>query len=71
MHQRCGADVAADQRFVERRLGDGICGFAAERILAVFLQRLAQRVQNLAEGAFAGAVAQEAFIVLQFDIKAI
>jgi hypothetical protein len=36
-----------------------------------FLQRLAQRVQNLAEGALAGAVAEKAVIVLEFDIETV
>ena len=43
----------------------------AERILAGFLQRLAQRVQDLAERALAGAVAEKAVVVLQFDIEAV
>ena len=64
-------DVVADQRLVERALADLLGGFVAERIVAVFLQRLAQRVQDLAKRALAGAVAEKAVIVLQFDIEAV
>src|SRR3977135_2317288 len=71
VYQCGGADVVADQGLVERGLGDGRSGFVAERILAAFLQRLAQRVQYLAEGALAGAVAQKALVVLQFEIIAV
>ena len=42
MHQGGGADIVADQRFVEVALGDFVGGFLAEGIVAVFLQRLAQ-----------------------------
>ena len=71
MHQRGGVDVVADQRLVERALADGLGGFAAERILAVLLQRLAQAVQDLAERALAGAVAEKTVVVLQLDIEAV
>ena len=46
-------------------------GFLAEGIVAVFLQRLAQAVEDLAERALAGAVAEKALVVLQFDIEAV
>src|ERR1700730_396340 len=71
VHQRGGADVVAYQRLVERTLADGLRGFAAERVLAVFFQWLAQAVQYLAERAFTGAVAEKALVVLQFDIVAV
>ena len=71
MHQRRRHDVVADQRLVELALGDVLGGLLAERILAVLLQRLAQRVQDLAERALAGAVAEKALVVLQFDIEAV
>ena len=40
-------------------------------IVAVFLQRLAQAVQDLAESPLAGAVAEKALVVLQFDVEAV
>jgi len=40
MHQGCSTDIVADQRLVERGLADRLGGFTAERVLAVFLQRL-------------------------------
>ena len=60
-----------DQRLVERALADLLGGFVAERIVAVLLQRLAQRIQDLPERALAGAVAEKAVVVLQFDIEAV
>ncbi len=71
MHQRGSVDVVAHQRLVERVLADGLGGFAAQGVVAVFLQRLAQRVQNLAERTLAGAVAEKAVVVLQLDIEAV
>ena len=71
MNQRGSHDVLAGQRLVELTLGDFLGGFLAERILAGFLQRLAQIIQDLAECALAGAVAEKAVIVLQFNIEAV
>ena len=71
MHQGCGADVVADQRLIEFGLGDLAGGFFAQGIVAVFLQRLAQAVQDLAESPLAGAVAEKAFVVLQFDVETV
>jgi len=71
VHQGRGVDVVTQQRIIEHALGDSFGRFVAERILAVLLQRLAQAVQNLAERALAGAVAEETVVILQFDIKAI
>ena len=45
--------------------------FLPKRIVAVFLERLAQPVENLAEGALAGPVAEKALVVLQLDIEAV
>ena len=52
-------------------LADGLGRFTAQRILAAFLQGLAQAVQHLAERALAGAIAEKAVIVLQLDIEAV
>ena len=71
VHQGGGVDVVADQRLVELGLADVLGGFLAERIVAVVLQGLAQRVQDLAERALAGAVAEKAVIVLELDIEAV
>ena len=71
MHQRCGVDIVADQRRVESFLAISSGGFLPKRIVAVFLQRFAQAVENLAERALAGAVAEKAVLVLQFDVEAV
>src|SRR6266513_2693753 len=71
VHQRGSGDIVARQRLVEFALGDFTSGLVAERIVAVLLQRLAQRVQNLAERTLAGAVAEKAVIVLQLGIVAV
>ena len=71
MHQGGGGDIVAHQHRIEVALGNFVGGFFAQGIVAVFLQRLAQPVENLAEGALAGAVAEKALVVLQFDIEAV
>ena len=71
MHQRGGADIVAHQHLVERALADRLGGFAPQGIPAIFLQRLALRIQYLAECSLAGAVAEKALLVLQFDIEAV
>src|SRR6202012_2633800 len=50
---------------------DFLRGFTAQRIVAVFLQRPAQIVEDLAKGPLAGAIAEKAVIVLQLDIEAV
>ena len=64
-------DVIAGERVVEFALGDLLGGFLAERILAGLLQRLAQIVEDFAECALGGAVANKALVVLEFDIEAV
>ncbi len=71
MHQRGGGDVGADQEFVERALAEIRRRLLAERIVAISLQRLTQRIQDLAERALAGAVAEKAVLVLQLDIETV
>ena len=70
MHQRRRLDVVAGQRLVELILGDIVGRCLAERILAGFAQRLAPHPGCL-ERALAGAVAEKAVVVLQFDIVAV
>src|SRR4029453_16541619 len=55
VHQGCGADVVADQRLVKGALADRLGGLAAERILAAFLQRLAERAAKLSRAALFAA----------------
>src|SRR5258706_743327 len=64
-------DVIPHERLVERTLTDALGGFTAQRLVAVCLQRLTQRVQNLPERALAGAVAEKTVIILQLDIEAV
>jgi len=71
VHECGGGDVVAHQHLVERTLGDCVGGFAAQGIVTAFLQRLAQAVQNPAERALAGAVAEKALLVLQLDIETV
>src|SRR5664279_489127 len=65
MHQGGSMDVVPYQRLIQRALADRLGGFAAERVVAVLLQWLAQAVQNPAKCALAGAVPEKAFVVLQ------
>ncbi len=71
VHQGGGVDVVTDQRLIQLGLGEVRGGLLAERIVAIVLQGLAQRIQDLAERALAGAIAEKAVIVLQFDIEAV
>lgn len=71
VHQGRRADVVAYQRLVERVLGDRFGGFIPQRVVAVFLQRFAQRIQYLAERALAGAIAEKTVVVFQLDIEAV
>src|SRR6516162_4227393 len=71
MHQRGGHDILARQRLVERALADDLGGFVAKRIIAIFLERLAQVLEDLAERTLAGAVADETVLVLQFDVETV
>ena len=71
MHQGGGADIGADQRLVEFALGNLAGGFFAQGIVAVLPERLAQAVQDLAESPLAGAVAEKAFVILQFDVETV
>src|SRR5215210_1303967 len=64
MNQRGGVNVVAHQRLIQRAFPDRLGGFAAERIVAGLLQRLAQRVQDLSERALAGTVTEKAVVVL-------
>ena len=63
--------VVADQHVVERLLADLLRRHVAERVLAGLAQRLAPAVEDLAERALGGAVAEKPFVVLQFDVEAV
>src|SRR5258708_5270478 len=71
MHQCRSMDIVADQRLVEFALGDLLGGFFPQGIVAVFLQRLAQGVQNCAKRPLAGAIAEKAVVVLQLDVETV
>ena len=64
--------VALGQQLVELLLADvSSLGLLAERIVAVLAQRLAPVLEDVAERALAGAVAEEALVVLDFQIVAV
>src|SRR5579872_4616883 len=71
MDQGGRINVLTLERLVELALGHLLGGFLAERVLTVLFERLAQIVEDFAEGALGCAVAEEAVLVLQFDIEAI
>src|SRR4051794_31247016 len=64
MHHRPGLGVVADQDGVQRLLADLVRRLLAERVLAGLAQRLAPALEDLAERALAGTVADEAVLVL-------
>src|SRR5262249_7931150 len=71
VHDGGGLDVVADQYFIEHLLADLVGRLVAKGVLAGLAQRLAPAVEDLAEGALAGAVAEKAVLVLQFEIEAV
>src|SRR5215510_8692827 len=71
VHDGRGLDVVADQHLVEHLLADLVGWLVAKGILAGLAQRLAPAVEDLAKGALAGAVAEKAVLVLQFEIEAV
>src|SRR4051794_27761780 len=60
-----GLAITFGQQVIERLLGNLIAWLFTERIVARFAHRLPPVLDDLAEGALAGAVADEAFVVLQ------
>jgi hypothetical protein len=71
VHHRGGFGVVADQHGVEHLLADVLGRLLAERILARLAQGLAPLVENVAEGGFAGAIAEKPLLVLQLDVEAV
>ncbi len=71
LHDAGGLGVALGQQFVELFLGDLVARLVAERVVAGLAQRLAPVLDDVAERALAGAVADEAFVVLQLDVVAV
>src|SRR4051812_38653238 len=71
MHHGRGLGVVAHKDGIERLLADGLAILVSERILAGFAQRLAPAFQDLAEGAFGGAIAEEAVLVLELDVETV
>ena len=63
LHDAGCLGVAFGQQRVELLLADLIARLVAERIVAGLAQRLAPVLDDVAEGALAGAIADEAFIV--------
>ena len=71
VNDRRGLGVVADQDGVEHLLADVFGWLLPERIFAGFAQRLPPPVENVPESALAGAVSEESFLVLQFDVEAV
>jgi hypothetical protein len=63
--------IAFGEQRIERLLAQLLARLVAERVLAGFAQRLAPVLDDIAEGALAGAVAEKAFIVLELDVVAV
>ena len=68
LHDARGFGFALRQEVGELLLADLLAGFVAERILAQLLQRLAPFVENVPERVLAGLVADEAVLVLDFEL---
>src|SRR5262249_47962729 len=66
-----GFGVLGYQRRIEVLLADLVPGLVAEGVLARLAQRFAPFFENVAERSLAGAIAEEAVLVLQFGIIAV
>ena len=64
MHDSRSLEIVANQNLVEFLLADLARRLVAERIIATLAQGFAPGIENLLEGALAGAVADEAVLVL-------
>ena len=60
--------VATGQQRIEVLLGEHAARLVAERVVADLAQRLAPAFDEFAERALAGAVADEALVILEFDV---
>lgn len=63
--------VVTDQGSVKFFLADVFGGLLPEWVFARFAQRLPPLFESFQEGGFAGAVPEESFLILQFEIEAI
>ena len=71
LHDAGRLRIALGQQRVELLPADVLARLVAERVVAGLAQGLAPVLDDLAEGAFVGAVADEALVVLQLDIVAV
>ena len=63
--------VAFGERLVQFFFREVFARRIAKRVVALFAQRLAPILDDVTKGAFAGAVADKAFVVLDLDIVAV
>ena len=71
VHDGRGLGVVADQDGIEHLLADVLGWLLAERVFSRLAQRLSPLVEDVPEGALAGAVPDKSFVVLQLDIEAV
>ena len=70
LHNASGLGIAAGEQGIKPLLGDLARRLVAKRILADVAHRLAPGVDEFPKRAFAGAIADEAFVVFQLDVVA-
>ena len=70
LHHARRLGVALDQQFLKMLLGDLVGFLIAKGVGAAFAHHVAPLCQEVAEGAFVGAVADKALIVFHLDIVA-
>ncbi len=71
LHDAGSLWVALGEQRIEFLPADVLAGLVAERIAAGLAQRFAPALENGTERALVGAVAEQAFVVLQFDVVAV
>src|SRR5262245_12009019 len=66
-----GFGIALFQQGIEGLLADLVAGLVAERVFARLAQRFSPFLEDVAKRSLAGAIAEEAILVLQFGIVAV
>jgi hypothetical protein len=71
LHDAGGLQVPFGEQRVELFPADVLARLVAERVVTGFAQRLAPALEDGGEGAFVGAIAKQALLILQLDVVAV
>ena len=71
LHDAGSFRVTLNQERCQLFLADGLAGLLTERVVTEVFERLAPLVEKIPERSLAGLVADETFVVLDFDVVAL